>query len=244
MGKSAIEWTEHTWEPVQGCTPVSAGCRNCYAERLATGRLRRFYPDGFGKVITRQNKLDQPLHWRKPARIFVCSRSDLFHPDVPDEFIDSVFFAMTNPFSNSQRHTFLILTKRIDRVLKGAWSPEWKHIWLGVSVEDQQTADKRIPILLQIPAAMRFVSYEPALGPVDFSQFARHGLDWLIIGCESGPHRRPFVYEWAEQVIIDCWDAGVPVFMKQIPVNGRVSRDPAEWPLHFQRREYPNESKS
>jgi len=278
MSKSKIEWTDRTWEPVQGCTKVSDGCRNCYAERLAKGRMKRFYPEGFGKVILREDKLDQPLHWRKPSKIFVCSRSDLFHPDVPEKFIDRVFFVMTNPFSNVQIHTFQILTKRPERILNGTWLPEWKHIWLGVSVEDQKTADERIPILLQIPAAVRFVSYEPALGPVDIESYlipkghclncgreainihhgehwvgpdfepnawepcgpvSKGGIDGIIMGGESGPGARPMKLEWARNVKNQCEVAGVPLFIKQLHINGRISHNMEKWPADLRVRELP-----
>jgi len=241
MSKSKIEWTDRTWEPVQGCTKVSDGCRNCYAERLAKGRMKRFYPEGFGKVILREDKLDQPLHWRKPSKIFVCSRSDLFHPDVPEKFIDRVFFVMTNPFSNVQIHTFQILTKRPERILNGTWLPEWKHIWLGVSVEDQKTADERIPILLQIPAAVRFVSYEPALGPVVFPEywFPKTNIDGVILGGESGPGARPMKLEWARNVKNQCEVAGVPLFIKQLHINGRISHNMEKWPADLRVRELP-----
>src|SRR3990167_4286965 len=194
--KSAIEWTDATWNPVTGCTKVSQGCKHCYAERLApkvfagqqigdvrTGEQR---PRVFTDIVCHPERLDQPLHWKKPRRIFVNSMSDLFHEDVPDEFIGHVFFRM----AYLPRHTFQVLTKRPQRMLE--WvagqglnairygereeaeeqekQAPWplRNVWLGVSVEDPATAAPRIQLLAETPAAVRFVSYEPALGPVNF----------------------------------------------------------------------------
>ena len=182
--KSAIEWTDATWNPVTGCTKVSQGCKNCYAERLfprvygreiigslltdETGISRR---REFTDVRLHYARLDHPLHWKKPRRIFVNSMSDLFHEDIPRDFIDAVWSTM----AEAKWHIFQILTKRPERMLafmedrkRKGWKADWLNIWLGVSVEDQATADERIPLLLQTAAAVRFVSYEPALGPVDF----------------------------------------------------------------------------
>lgn len=196
MGNTKIEWAEKVWNPVTGCTKVSAGCAHCYAERMAK-RLagRAGYPakQPF-KVTLRPDRLTEPLHWSKPSRVFVCSMGDLFHSDVPDEFIYEVFSTM----ARSQRHEFLVLTKRPRwmgefcqrirfipvedlRHLKEPGVSYWPNdprqytpralpnVWLGTSVEDQATADERIPLLLQTPAAVRFVSYEPALGPINLS---------------------------------------------------------------------------
>jgi len=211
-----IEWTDETWNPVTGCTKVSAGCKYCYAERLwpkvegarmakvstPDSETGRYVARPFTDVRCHHERLDAPLHWRKPRRVFVNSMSDLFHEDVPDEFIDKVFAAMalcsrTNEYQNRYCHQFQILTKRPARMLTYlsledrqdyiaseaahiAGSPcatgwledrPWPlpNVWLGVSVEDQATADERIPLLLKTPAAIRFVSYEPALGQVDFT---------------------------------------------------------------------------
>ena len=196
--KSKIEWTEATWNPVSGCSKVSAGCKNCYAERLFP---RVYQGRAFTDVKMHENRLEQPLRWKKPRRIFVNSMSDLFHEDVPDSFIDKVFAVM----ALSPQHTFQILTKRPERMRKyfngpfypmsrvhaqlfASWpgknpndaTPAWPlpNVWLGVSVEDQATADERIPLLLQTPAAIRFVSYEPALGPVDFSRIMASRMPW------------------------------------------------------------------
>lgn len=168
---SKIEWTDETWNPVTGCTKVSAGCAHCYAERMARRLAGRCgypeAPDHF-KVTLHPKRLDQPLHWKKPRMVFVCSMGDLFHEDVPDEYIDRVW----SKFYECPQHTFQVLTKRPERMYQWLvnelhnWRP-LPNVWLGVTAENQTTADERIPVLLQIPAAVRFVSIEPMLGPVD-----------------------------------------------------------------------------
>lgn len=188
--RTRIDWADATLELTSGCTKVSAGCKNCYAERLANGRLKRFHPDGFAAVRTHPERLEVPLHWRKPRRVFVCSRSDLFHEAVPDWFIVRAFAVM----ETARHHTFLVLTKRPARMRKFMWSAAqivrtvgidrliaegycpggpWplSNVWLGVSVENQKTADERIPLLLDTPAAVRFVSVEPLLGSVDLRRW-------------------------------------------------------------------------
>lgn len=273
MGDTSIEWTDKTWNPVRGCSRVSEGCRNCYAERQAarftvlrdsTGpvdgpfagfaRITDSGPRWTGKVELIEKHLTDPLRWKKSQRVFVNSMSDLFHEALLDEDIDRVFAVM----AQSPRHTFQILTKRPARMLQwfqyennkrirqdyvddAAGSFGWCHanvdgrwplpnVWLGVSVEDQKTADERIPLLLNTPAAVRFVSYEPALGPVDFMPYVfcrecvtRSGcdganvlLDWVIVGGESGPNARPFDIHWAKTAIEQCKTAGVACFVKQI----------------------------
>lgn len=187
MGETKIEWADKVWNPVTGCSKVSQGCKHCYAERMAK-RLagRNGYPpapDQF-KVTLHPEKLDEPFHWKKPARVFVDSMSDLFHPDVPFEFVSQIFWAMIN---NAQHHTFMILTKRPSRMLEfinsykldeyGNWDAEFScfrwniwplpNVWLGISIEDQKTANERIPLLSQMPAAVRFLSCEPLLNRID-----------------------------------------------------------------------------
>jgi protein gp37 len=246
MGKTKIEWCDRVWNPTTGCMKISQGCKNCYAERI----YERFHPgQSFGIVRALPGRLDQPLRWRKPARVFVDSMSDLFHPDVPDEFIFKVWMVM----SSVRRHAFIVLTKRPQRMLEliGSWqSRHWllPHVWLGVSVEDQKTADERIPLLLQTPAAVRFVSYEPALGPIETTNhfFGRyfivdgppepgmfgpemHSLpkvDWVIMGCESGPGRRPMDLTWARSMRDQCIAAKVLFFLKQAEIDGKLVKMP------------------
>lgn len=245
MAKTKIEWADRVWTPVTGCTKVSEGCRNCYAETMAN----RFWKDRkFSDVKFHPERLGQPLDWGKPSRIFVNSMSDLFHKDVPFEFIDEVFHIMRV----ADQHNYMVLTKRPEVMLKFIawqkkntvrydWQSAHKNIWLGVSVEDQKTADVRIPLLLQTPAAVKFVSCEPLLGPVDlgdgytswltcngplpgsdiccekfevsFDHF--HGIDWVIAGGESGPGARPVHPDWVRSIRDQCVEAGVPFFFKQ-----------------------------
>jgi protein gp37 len=269
MTATKIEWTDEVWNPVTGCSKVSRGCAHCYAERLfprVYGRDRvpvnsgagitnrdpdpanneHFRTRRFSDVRCHPERLEQPLHWRKPRRIFVNSMSDLFHESVPDEFIYRVFYVMTL----AKQHTYQVLTKRPERMLKIACelissaemlSGKLKrslpmNIWLGVSCEDQATADERIPLLLQTPAAVRFVSLEPMLGQVNASRYLREFrkpgsdsswftavpgsveqrlLDWIIVGGESGPKARPMHPDWARSVRDQCMAAGVPYFFKQ-----------------------------
>lgn len=301
---TGIEWTDTTWNPVIGCTPVSPGCLNCYAATMAR-RLeamgkpeyapREYWDppssnaDGSdaraaklthtiriaevrngravftGEVRCLEDRLTDPLRWRKPRRVFVNSMSDLFHESVPFEFIDRVFAVM----ALCPQHTFQVLTKRPDRMAEylrpdggvrlaaairdivgrsrgdesvsqteeavrrydnaGGVLP---NVWLGTSAENQATADERIPHLLRCPAAVRFLSCEPLLGPVDLSLFLwcmdgerRHGrlnrLHWVIVGGESGPKARPCDVEWIRSIVRQCKDAGVPCFVKQLGKHPR-----------------------
>lgn len=299
MGQAtSIEWTDATWNPVRGCSRISEGCRNCYAERVAArysdpgpfatfaerkytyktdGSKVNWEPRWTGKVELIEKHLADPLKWRKAKRIFVNSMSDLFHENLPDEAIDRVFAVM----ALCPQHTFQILTKRadrmrqyVDRLAKSIVHLEgqarsmgctfkfhgldgrehsilpWPipNVWLGVSVENQQAADERIPRLLQTPAAIRFVSYEPALGLVDFENIrqqlqgeslvtfsalhetdalnkgrARSALDWIIVGGESGPGSRPFDIRWARDTIAQCKAAGVACFVKQLGADPYIS---------------------
>lgn len=283
---SKIEWTDATWNPVRGCSRVSEGCRRCYAERMA-GRFSGpgLWAEGIvndtpagprwnGNVYLVLDKLDQPLRWTRPRRVFVNSMSDLFHENLDDRAIAAVFGVM----AAAPQHTFQVLTKRPERMrdwfrwvgemlvpssgvasgprLGASWSawcagvqlpgfpdiPGWEvagmgqwplpNVWLGVSVEDQATANERIPLLLDTPAAVRFVSAEPLLGPVDLEPFLQfppfhdnykmtmgtdewRGLDWVIVGGESGPGARPMHPDWARSLRDQCAAADVAFFMKQ-----------------------------
>lgn len=257
MADSSIEWTDKVWNPVTGCTKVSPGCSSCYAKRIT----ERFGGD-FSQIILHQDRLTKPLRWRKPRRVFVNSMSDLFHKDVPAAFILDCFEVMTA----CPQHTFQILTKRPERAESvlygeegnfylggGDWYP---NIHLGFSAEDQTSFDRRWAAFLRKPnerVAWSYVmtvwaSLEPLLGPIVLPWSALHGygeshLRWVVIGCESGQHRRPMQQAWAESIIEQCHAAGVPVFVKQIEVDGRVERDIEKFPRHLQVREYPGEMK-
>jgi protein gp37 len=269
---TTIEWTGETWNSVTGCTKISAGCQNCYAERMAKRLRGRFgyHDDEPFRVTVHEKKLDQPLRWRKPRHVFVCSMGDLFHPDVPVEAIDKIVSVM----AACPQHTFQILTKRPDRmrdyvddmmrVIPGSgrdldlWD-FWRcqtvshdheqpalpvaNLWLGVSAEGQEQAQARIPALLETPAAVRFVSVEPMLGPVDLREVegpegdrlgdslialggagTPTGIDWVICGGESGPGARPMHPDWARSLRDQCVGAHVPFFFKQW---GGVRKKPA-----------------
>lgn len=310
---STIEWTDETWNPTVGCMKVSAGCEHCYAIRTAYRNaaigqapyqgLTRRLPDGSlnwtGVVRTLPERLQLPLTWKKPRRIFVDSMSDLFHDDVPDEFIEQVFGAM----AVAHWHTFQVLTKRPQRMLAwfneryqvplvngrlgwetrgdrvwshrgdmldptrdSGWTPDgqvaapWSwplpNVWLGVSVEDQRAADERIPLLLQTPAAVRFLSCEPLLGRIELSDVSGwrdaprwlgrvnlgpNAISWVIAGAESGPGARPMHEDWVRSLRDQCQAAGAAFFYKQNAVNGRKTHlpelDGRTW------TEYPTEAR-
>lgn len=264
---SNIEWTDASWNPVTGCSHVSEGCRFCYAETMAK-RLHAMGQTGYTdlpwtaqnaehNVMCHEDRLDIPLKWKKPRKIFVNSMSDLFHERVPFEFIKQVF----NRMCRANHHTYQVLTKRADRMLE-FW--QWfenegyaesfmpsipKHIWMLVSVENQKAADERIPKLVQVPAAVRGLSCEPLLGPVDLVEMRLDregapakagamewydplgnihdkedgivgftfdpGINWVIVGGESGPHARPMNPGWARSLRDQCVAADVPFFFKQ-----------------------------
>jgi protein gp37 len=329
MGDTSIEWTDKTWNPTRGCSRVSPGCENCYAEAIAA----RFSDEGHafhgfarrgknGPRWTRRlalvdeqsfpghSTLSLPLRWRKPHRIFVNSMSDLFHEALTNEQIAAVFGVM----AAAPQHTFQVLTKRAERmadwyawawdqrchgnttaeILRGhaidrcgftrpdgstppgvgrrllGFDNRWPlpNVWMGVSTENQECADERIPHLLTIPAAVRFVSYEPALGPVSLFAFLKTplrdaalkhltptdmpGLSWVIVGGESGRGARPFHIQWARDVVGECTKAHVAVFVKQMGAkplddNGKLVKlrsakggDPSEWPTDLRTvRQWP-----
>jgi protein gp37 len=246
MSTTKIEWCDCAWNPVTGCTKISAGCAHCYAETMA-GRLKAMgvkgYENGFA-VTLHPERLQEPLKWRKPSRVFVCSMGDLFHENVPFEFVHETWDVM----KRTPHHQYMVLTKRPERMKEfvsliyrmetlayaNGW---WDHVWFGVTAENQEQADKRIPVLLQIPATVRFVSVEPMLTPVNLRPYlewecigcdtvntgpicacgdhAYQRLDWVICGGESGPNRRPFENDWARDLRDQCFVAGVPFFFKQ-----------------------------
>lgn len=255
MNTSPIEWTDTTWNPVTGCSKVSRGCKNCYAERWFPRTQRRDpcahpgdLPRAFTDVQCHPERLVQPLRMRKPKRIFVNSMSDLFHEAVPRSFIDAVWSTM----AEARHHTFQILTKRPARMLEfmkdrknKGWKADWSNIWLGASVEDQDTADERIPLLLQTPAAVRFISAEPLLGPIDLTHLpvyrspnsftigglprnahtnalsgyitnaGRTSVNLVIAGGESGPRARPSHPDWFRSLRDQCAATGTAFFFKQ-----------------------------
>jgi len=211
--KSRIEWTESTWNPVVGCTKLSAGCKHCYAEVMAR-RLQAMgvpgYEQGFKKVRVLPGRLAEPLQRKKPTVYFVNSMSDLFHVQVPDAFIDQVFDTMRA----ARQHTFQVLTKRGDRVAayaKGRSFPD--NVWMGVSVENKRHGVPRIDCLRQVPAAVRFLSIEPLLE--DVGELDLTGIHWVIVGGESGHGARPMKPEWAQNVQRQCLEQGVEFFFKQ-----------------------------
>ncbi|WP_274363730.1 DUF5131 family protein [Paenibacillus thermotolerans] len=247
--KSKIEWTDATWNPVTGCSKVSEGCRNCYALKFAErwrGTPGHYFENGFD-ITLRPDKLIEPLRWKRPRRIFVNSMSDLFHPKVPDHFIWSVFEIM----AQSPQHTYQILTKRPQRMMEMLSGRYWRdlgtparpffaliikgehregdvpflpNVWLGVSVENQDAADARVHLLNKTQAAIRFLSCEPLLGPLDIRvhlgwkssrDWTTPLINWVIAGGESGPGARPMHPDWARSLRDQCQSAGVSFFFKQ-----------------------------
>ncbi len=211
MAKSTIEWTEATWNPVTGCNKVSPGCKHCYAEIMAR-RLKamgqRNYADGF-KLTLQPHMLDRPLRWKKPQVIFVNSMSDLFHENVPLEYIQRVFAVM----EQAHWHRFQVLTKRAERLEEISGSLPWpENVWMGVSVENADYTH-RIDLLRKIPASVKFLSLEPLLGPLPDLDLG--GIDWVIVGGESGRKPRAMEGAWVRDLRDQCVQAGVPFFFKQ-----------------------------
>lgn len=209
--KSSIEWTESTWNPITGCNKISPGCKFCYAERMSK-RLKAMgsanYENGF-KLTLHEHVLELPLKWKKPQTIFVNSMSDLFHKNVPLEFIQKVF----NVMNRTPWHTYQVLTKRSDRLKELSKQIEWgKNIWLGVSVENQDYTF-RIDDLRNTGALLKFLSIEPLIGPV--RKLKLKNIHWVIVGGESGPKARPMKPEWVLDIKDQCVEAGVPFFFKQ-----------------------------
>lgn len=208
--KTKIEWTEATWNPVRGCTKVSPGCKYCYAERFAErfrGVKGHPYEAGFDLRLV-PKMLSQPLRWRTPRLVFTNSMSDLFHEKVPEPFIRKVFSVM----QQAEQHTFQVLTKRAERLVTLAPSLPWpRNVWQGVSIESQRYA-RRVDLLRQVPAAVRFLSVEPMLGPVDIDLT---GIHWVIVGGESGPKARPVERPWVRALRDQCRRTRVPFFFKQ-----------------------------
>ncbi len=211
MARSGIEWTESTWNPLTGCTKISPGCKHCYAERMAK-RLKAMgqpnYVNGF-KLTMHEHVLEKPLEWKTPQVVFVNSMSDLFHKDVPLEFIQRVFDVM----KRAHWHHFQVLTKRSERLAELSPCLEWTdNIWMGVSVETKDYI-YRIDDLRKTGAKIRFLSVEPLLGPLP--KMNLKGINWVIVGGESGPGARPLEREWVTGVHDQCLKAKVPFFFKQ-----------------------------
>jgi protein gp37 len=242
--RSRIEWTDSTWNPVTGCTKVSVGCDHCYAEALAHGRLRDHYlarrpvstngttNDPFA-VRLWPERLSQPAAWRESRMVFVNSMSDLFHKDIPADYVREVFEVM----SAVDRHVYQVLTKRPSRAAQFVTrnvdlfdrGEVPAHIWIGTSIENED-AMYRVDHLRQVPAAVRFLSCEPLLGPLDLDL---DGIDWVIVGGESGRKHRPLNLDWARGIRDQCLLAGVPFFFKQVggrtPKAGGRLLDEREW---------------
>ena len=211
MSTTKIEWTEATWNPVTGCSKISPGCLHCYAERMAK-RLQAMgqpnYRDGFA-VRTHPHMLRLPVSWSKPRMIFVNSMGDLFHEEVPFDFIKQVFDVM----EATPQHTYQLLTKRADRLAEVAPLLYWpRNVWMGVTVEDNERL-ARVLRLREVPSAVRFLSIEPLLGPLPDLELT--GVDWVIVGGESGPGARPLSANWVLSIRDTCVQAGVPFFFKQ-----------------------------
>lgn len=255
---TAIEWTHgegmrgETWNPVTGCSKVSPGCAHCYAETL-TSRFagRSGWPETFlpwtpnnaaENVEPRHDRLTLPLGWRSPRMVFVNSMSDLFHERISDTFIAQVWQVM----AETPQHTYQVLTKRPERMIE--FVDKWiansaldpyvddilPNVWLGVSAENQRWLDVRVPLLLETPAAIKFVSCEPLLGPLDIHRYTHlQGLNWVIVGGESGPKHRPIQTEWVRDIRDDCTREGIPFFFKQwggrTPKAGGRLLDGKEW---------------
>jgi protein gp37 len=225
MNKTSIEWTEQTWNPTTGCDQVSPGCDHCYAltmaARLKAAGARAYQNDGDprtsgpGFALTlHPERLEAPLHWKKPSLVFVNSMSDLFHARVPFEFVAQVW----NVMGRTPQHTYQILTKRPDRMARLSFRlPHLSNVWLGTSVEDQDRMG-RVEDLLASHAAIKFVSAEPLLGPVNLclERYADWGLHWVIVGGESGPGARPASLEWYRSLRDQCGAYGVAFFLKQL----------------------------
>lgn len=229
MSETAIEWTDATWNPTTGCDRISPGCDNCYALKMAA-RLKRMgqakyqndgdpRTSGPGFALTvHPDTLDQPMRWRKPRTVFVNSMSDLFHRDVPDTFIGQVWETM----ADCPQHTFQVLTKRPQRMMRmlteayGRVGRVLPNVWVGTSIENDRNAF-RVDSLRATPAAVRFLSCEPLLGPLPSLNL--DGIDWVIVGGESGPGARPMQQQWAQDIVDRCQQYGVKVFVKQM---GRV----------------------
>ncbi len=257
MNRTNIPYLTHTWSPMHGCSPIAVGCKNCWArgmsKRLAGMGVKGYDPADPFKVVCDESKLSEPLKVKRAARIGVSFMGDLFHDDVPRPFIDRVW----NIMADCRQHTFLVLTKRPVRAARElgtmGWRPRWPlpNVHLGTSFSTQADLDANLPELLRCPATVRWLSLEPLLEAVDMclrimppAGSDLPATDWplvdaVIVGCESGPNRRPCKQESVESVVEQCDDAGIPVYVKQLDLDGRVSTNMDEWPEWAQRQELP-----
>ncbi len=237
---TTIEWTDTTWNPVTGCTKVSPGCAHCYAETI-TLRFKRGGPflPGLATIKMHADRLNQPSSWRDPRMVFVNSMGDLFHEEVPFDFVNQVFEVI----ESCPQHTFQILTKRPERMLEFARdfreAVQWPdNIWAGVSVENQYWADRRIPLLREIPSCVRFLSCEPLLKPLTLDL---QDIHWVIVGGESGSKARPIEESWVLDIQNQCREAGVAFFFKQW--GGRTSKSGGRELLGREWSEMPENSR-
>lgn len=254
MSKTDGKWWDVSWNPVSGCTPISEGCANCWARNMANrlrGRAGYSLVKPFA-ITLHPDKLDLPRCWQKPRRIFVCDMGDLFHESIGPKTIESLL----NDCAISD-HTFIFLTKRADRMAEIYCEMDDRdgfyghpNLWFGSTCENQKWADVRISELIQMRCAIRFLCLEPLLGPIDLDYHTDLGecdsdgnwleqIDWVIIGCESGPKRRSCKLEWIKSIVEQCQAASVPVWVKQIEIAGKVSHDMNDWPVWARQREWP-----
>lgn len=267
-----IRWTNRTWNPIRGCWPVSPGCLNCYAMGVAArfsgldpkGKPLAYYglakmtpggPRWTDEIMVVEKHMKDPLKWKEPVRIFVNSMSDLFHEKLPFHVIDDIFDVMVQ----ADWHTYQILTKRADRMLeyflstsnRTEYLEKNRKIWMGVSIEnDDPKVISRLDALVQIPAGVRMVSAEPLLSPIDFRPWLKkgYGIQWMVVGGESGGNARPMELQWAIDIRRHCQEAGVACFMKQkgsvlaraLGCKDQKGGDMAEWPEEIQVQEYPS----
>lgn len=243
MATTSIEWSDATWNPLTGCTKISPGCKNCYAERMSRRLMlmgQPNYRNDFA-LTPHPHMLNVPLRWKKPRKVFVNSMSDLFHKDVPEEFIARVFDTMVK----ADWHQYQVLTKRADRLEELAPRLPWPaHVWQGVSVENAGYTF-RIDHLRRTPAKVKFLSIEPLLGPIPDLDLS--GVQWVIVGGESGPGCRPLEPEWVLQIKDACARQGVALFVKQtgeklarrLKLKSKKGGDAAEWPAELRVRQFP-----
>ena len=282
MQKTKIAWCYASWNPIVGCTKIAAGCANCYAERMAK-LLKRIGITQYQDVVDENGwtgelrfvpkALDKPIKWRKPQQIFICSMGDLFHDKVEFSWIDEIAYVI----KQFPQHTYIATTKRAKNMRtrmnyyynKVSPPNPIPNLHLGISISTQQDLDANIGHLLDTPAAVRWISYEPAVEPIDITRWltkcdkcgmtgltpikkiARYycaicgqevawykTIDWVVVGCESGPGRRPMKLEWALDLVLQCRLINIPVFVKQLEVDGSVTDDMSKFPKELQVREY------